>query len=154
MKVASQVSNNNGLSAKRRFDPPIPMERPVQKEPATGECQTHKLRTQPAQENSAECDLQIAHFSSGTCEEWLKFREKLMRVLKGQNVKEGRSMFAVARGPLGGEALTAFNDCQKRLDSHQKNTFEACLDEVTELVFPLRAAFLQKRHMRHFPRKP
>ena len=64
--------------------PPISLERPMEKKDyAKGEFATVKLRNVPNDANSMTYDYQVPFFSTGTPEEWLKFKAKLNRVIIG-----------------------------------------------------------------------
>ena len=86
----------------------IPFKRLAGKTLEQGEYHTYKLRTSPTSNSSPVYELSVPFFEDGTPEEWLKFCRNVKAVLKGQNVTNGTSMFAVVNTLLRGDALTAF----------------------------------------------
>jgi hypothetical protein len=152
MKV--NVPNNNASKTTRRVAPPVPYERPEKKNYAKGEYITLKLRTVPADENSATHDLIVPYFSMGTPEEWLRWKRDLGRVLQGQNVTTGPGKYNMTRRLLEGDALAAFNAAAAMHGNETNDNFLACMRDVTTHIFPARALQMQKRFMRRFLRKP
>jgi hypothetical protein len=120
-----------------------------------GEYLAYKLRNDPADDSSPTYELTVPYFSTGTCEEWLKFRANVEKVLLGQHVTTGPAKFLVARRLLTGDALSVFNAALEESGANETNaSFEACMDALARHVFPKRASQLQKRYMRRFIRKP
>jgi cell pole-organizing protein PopZ len=152
MKVANAATSNT--SQRRRITPPISLERPEHKALEKGEYQTYKLRNTPADADSPTYELAVPYFSTGTCEEWLRFRKNLTKVLTGQNVTTGPASYAIARRLMEGDALATFDNKANELGAETVAHFTGCLDAVARQVFPLRAVQLQKRYMRRFLRKP
>ncbi len=138
----------------KHFPPPIPLERPEKKALSEGECLTLKLKSVPTDENSQFCELSIPHFSTGTPEEWFKFRRDLDRVFTGQNLTTGPQQCAMVRRPLDGDALTKFNESATATGDETLPNLSAVLGAVTTHVMPQRALAHQKRCMRRFMRKP
>ena len=160
MKI--NVNNNNGNSkATRRVVPPIPYDRPEKKNYAKGEYITLNLRTVPNHEGSAMHDLIVAthdlivlYFSTGTQEEWLRWKRDLGRVLQGQNVTTDSGKYNMTRRLLKGDALAAFNVAATTHGNDTNENFLHCMDDMTAHIFPTRALQMQKRFMRRFLCKP
>lgn len=157
MKVTT--NSNPGFNAndnrKGRISPPIPLDRVEGRSLVKGEYLAYKLRNDPADDSSPTYELAVPYFSSGTCEEWLKFRANVDKVLLGQHVTTGPAKFLVARRLLTGDALSVFNAALAQSGANETNTsYEWCMDAVARHVFPKRASQLQKRYMRRFIRKP
>ena len=74
-------------------------------------------------------------------------------VLKGQNVTNGTSQFAVAKNLLRGDALTAFEAAESTYGTQTVQNFEKSLDDVAEHVFPEKAAQTHRRYLRYL-KKP
>jgi hypothetical protein len=156
MKVSTNfLSNASSNAGKGRINPPIPLERPEPRPLVKGEYLAYKLRNDPADDSSPTYELSVPYFSTGTCEEWLKFRANVGKVLLGQHVTTGPAKFLVARRLLNGDALSVFNAALAALGSNETNAaYESCMDALARHVFPKRALQLQKRYMRRFVRKP
>ena len=112
-----------------------------------GQYHMYKLHTNPTSATSLTYELDVPLFSTGTVEEWLRFRNNLGRVVRGQNATGPGAKFALARRSLESEALATFNN-QAATDAETNESFEECLDKVGNLIFPKRALQLQKRYMR------
>ena len=69
--------------------PPIPLERDDVRSLKRGDYLAYKLRNVPGDDSSPVYELCVPYFGTGTCEEWLKFRNNLEKVLLGQNVTTG-----------------------------------------------------------------
>jgi hypothetical protein len=158
MKVITSNNANNGSlggPGKGRINPPIPLERAESRSLTKGEYLAYKLRNDPADDSSPTYELTVPYFSTGTCEEWIKFRANVDKVLQGQHVTTGPAKFLVARRLLTGDALSVFNAALDELGtSETNNSYELCMDALARHVFPKRASQLQKRYMRRFVRKP
>lgn len=177
MSVNSKMSDTDSSSSKNdhcRMSPPIPHDRPERRDSQKGQHHSCKLRNDPASPTSPVCELIVPCFSTGTCEQWILFRENLDEVIHGQNVTTAKAKFLVARRLSEGDALATFNDAlEVEADSDSDSdsssssdsgsdsdtetetdaTFKKCLDAVRDAVFPARASLMQKCHMRRFLRK-
>ena len=153
MKVARSATEINGRRPK--ISPPIPLERPEHKEPEKGEYQNYKLRNVPGDAASPTYELAVPYFSSGTPEEWLRFRQNVKRVCNGQNITTGAGKFAVARRLLEGDALSTLENATTAENFTETNpSFNDAMNLVARMVFPPRAVVLEKRYLRRFLRKP
>ena len=156
MSHSKPVDFSTGVTAKNGrtpVEPPIALVCPDNATLRKGQYHTHKLRTNPTSASSSTYKLDVPLFSTGTVEEWLRFRNNLGRVIKGQNATGAAARYALARRLLESEALATFNN-QAATDTETNETFEECLDKVGNLIFPKRALQLQKRCMRRNLRKP
>ena len=135
--------------------PPISLERPMEKKDyAKGEFATVKLRNVPNDANSMTYDYQVPFFSTGTPEEWLKFKARLNRVITGQNMTTANQKYGCARRFLQGQALTTFNNMAEEQPTVNVQNYELCIEHVNESLFPQRAYVTQTRWMRRYLRKP
>ena len=116
--------------------PPIGLERP--KDEAGKYAEKIKYRTNPADTTSTTYDIPMAYFKEGTPEEWLIFMDRLGCCITGQNATSGAAKFALTRRLLDGATKTAFENAAQLLGAHTNSSFQACLMEVTEDVFPPR----------------
>ena len=149
------TSGSLGSPGKGRINPPIPLERAESRSLTKGEYLAYKLRNDPADDSSPTYELTVPYFGTGTCEEWIKFRANVDKVLQGQHVTTGPAKFLVARRLLTGDALSVFNAALDELGTTEtNNSYELCMDALARHVFPKRASQLQKRYMRRFVRKP
>ena len=83
----SKPSPNKLRTQRKLVLPPIGLERPTEKKDyAKGEFATVKLRNVPNDATSMTYDYQVPFFSTGTPEEWLKFKARFNRVITGQHM--------------------------------------------------------------------
>ena len=103
----SKPSQNKPRTPRKLVIPPIGLERPVEKKDyAKGEFAVVKLRNQPNDAKSMTYDYQVPFFSTGTPEEWLKFKTRFNRVVTGQNMTTPAQKYSCARRFLQGQALS------------------------------------------------
>ena len=141
--------NQNKKRLAPRIVPPIPLERPEKKALEKGEYYTYKLRTSPTDSDSPTYELSVPYFSTGTCEEYLKFCTNFYKVCLGQHITTGPQKFILARRLLTGDALQSFDVKATELEGMETNaSCEQCLDAVRDGVFPQRSVLQQKRYMR------
>ena len=81
-----KVSTSNNRRRDQVIIPPIPFERPDPPKVEKSDQLTFKLRSSPANANSATYELTIACFRTGTPEEWLLVRKAILEVCTGQNL--------------------------------------------------------------------
>ena len=147
--------NQNGKTTVPRIVPPIPLQKPEAKALEKGEYHTYKLRSNPGDNDSPTYELSVPYFSTGTCEEYLKFRTNFDKVCTGQNITTGPGKFTLARRLLEGDALTSFDNKATELAGTETNqSCVTCLNAVRDGVFPQRAVLTQKRYMRRALQKP
>eukprot|EP00957_Ditylum_brightwellii_P093379 7110254-Ditylum_brightwellii.AAC.1 len=108
---------------------------------------TYKLRTTPADPDLLIYELSIPFFDKGLPKEWIKFQRGLQAVLKGQNVTQGPTSYAVAKTLLKGDALTVFKQAETVHRNQTVPHYALCLDDVAAHVFPEKAGQTQKRYM-------
>ena len=149
MKVKYTTRNEDSI----RIVPPIPFERPEPKTLVKGEYHAYKLRTNPTDNTSPTYELSVPFFSTGTPEEYLKFKKNLDSVAAGQVLTDGPKKYALARCLLQGDALTTFEAKAASAGTETVPHFNECLEAVATSVFPMRAVLKQKRYMRRMLRK-
>ena len=107
----SKPSPNKLRTQRKLVIPPIGLERPTEKKDyAKGEFATVKLRNVPNDATSMTYDYQVPFFTTGTPEEWLKFKARFNRVITGQHMTTAVQKYAWARRFLQGQALSTFNN--------------------------------------------
>ena len=111
-----------------------------------GQYHSYKLHTVPADAASATYKLSAPYFSTRSVEQWSQLHKNVNHVIIGQNATNSPSKFAVARCPLEGDALHAFDN--KAKDGTETNDlYEACMNAVATEVFPKRAVQVQKQYL-------
>ncbi len=133
---------------------PIDLARPSEKiNDGNYEFEKIKCRTNPSDPDSTTYEVPLEYFSTGTPEEWLLWKAKMMRCLAGQNATNGPARFIFARRLLKGQALTVFEN-EIGTGAETVASFKESLKAVTTDIFPKKALVTQLRHMRRFLRKP
>jgi hypothetical protein len=152
-KQASQVATR----------PPIPLVPVEESSSKTEESMKFKLLSVPGKKDSPTYEVTVNIFKTGTPEEYIKTLIALEQVCVGQNLKDAKEKYTMARRVFKGEALTAFNnaaakasslDDQSDLGLETEDNYKAVLKEVGKAVFPINSYALQKQAMRRFMRKP
>lgn len=152
-KISKKVRYAND-SQEAVLVPAIPYEKEAKKTMEKGHYQAYKLRTLPADPDSPVYEIQVAHFESGTPEEWLKFMSNIDQVFAGQDVTTGPPQYSIVRSLLKGDALTVFNTNAATLRSETVSNLKDCLSALTTHIFPVSALQIQKRYMRRLLKKP
>jgi hypothetical protein len=98
----------------------------------------------------------LLNFSTGSCEEWLRFCESmLLEVLAGQNITTGPASCSVAHRLLeGGDALRTFYNAATAAGNTTVYQFAAYLSAAAHQVLWAQAAQLQNQFIRRVARKP
>ena len=148
------MNESGGKTRMKIYIPPIPLEKPLEKELVIGEYLTIKCRTNPTDKDSTTYDFPIQIFKSGTVEEYLIWKKSFARAAAGQNATNGHSKFALARRLLDGGALTAFENSASMQFTETNDTFRDTLEGLAVHIFPPKALQKQKRFMRRFLKKP
>ena len=148
------LKTNPSTGHQQYVPPAIPLERPERKEYKKDEVLSLKLRSNPNDEASQTYELTVPFFRSGTPEEWLLVKKSIIKILAGQNVTGGPGQYAMTRRILDGDALARFNAKATELGNETVAHHSACLNAVTEHVFPQRSLQYQRRYMRRYLRKP
>ena len=150
MKIASSNANHSS----RMVMPPVPLIRPERKTLSSDEYLTLKLRTIPGNDRSPTYDMAVVYFDAGTAEEWFLFQENLHKAFLGLNLTAANDKVNMTRRLLKGAALAAFNTHLPSDPVVTDAQFDACMQEVTKSVLPMKALQAQKRYMRRYIRKP
>eukprot|EP00957_Ditylum_brightwellii_P099995 7620405-Ditylum_brightwellii.AAC.1 len=127
MKTAPSTKRASNSDVKQVV---IALTRPTPKTLECSQYHTYRLRITPADTDSPTYELAIPFFDKGMPEEWIKLWRGLQAVLKGQNVTQGPSSYAVAKTLLKGDALTVFNLAETTHGNQAVPHFELCLDDV------------------------
>ena len=110
MTVASKpVTSVSFKNQRRQIIPVIPFERADPPKLEKGDYTVMKCKTDPGNPNSATFDLPIPYFRNERPEVYLKWRNNLKKVIKGQAATDGATKYLLTRQLLEGDALTVFN---------------------------------------------
>lgn len=160
-KTVSFVGSGHGKQVATR--PAIPLIADEETTAKTVETMKFKLLSVPGKKDSPTYEVTVNVFKTGTPEEYIKTLIALDQVCVGQNLKDAKEKYTMARRVFQGEALTAFNNAAAKMSSREDKSdlgaetedhFAQVLKEVGKAVFPINAYALQKQAMRRFMRKP
>ena len=155
MTVASKpVTSVSFKNQRRQIIPVIPFERADPPKLEKGDYTVMKCKTDPGNPNSATFDLPIPYFRNERPEVYLKWRNNLKKVIKGQAATDGPTKYLLTRQLLEGDALTVFNLRATARGNETNEHYKFVMADLTQHVFPLKALQTQKRYMRRFLRKP
>ena len=108
----------NDYTVPRKNKPPIPFyhqkngAHPI--EDGTSErdrdATAHEIRYDPANAESMTYKVYVSPFGFGSPEQWLKHQAKLDLIIKGNDLTNGPSKYALARALLKGDALREFEN--------------------------------------------
>ena len=116
----SKYETNTGANTRENAHPaPMGLTKVI-KELKKGEYVDMKCRTDPTNPTSTTYVIYVQLFSTGSCEDWIRWLTNFDRACVGQNATTGPNQYASARRLLEGAALTAFEN--------------AAIEEVTETV--------------------
>ena len=138
----------------RRFvPPPILYECPEKKELKKSEYVMMKLCSEPAKAESWMYKLAVPYFHSGMPDEWLLFKQALMKVIIGQNITTGPNKYAMVQHLLEGDALTKFNAKVAQHGNEMNQNFKLVIQDITKHAFPNQALAVQRHYMQHYMHK-
>ena len=137
-----------------KYTTPIGLIRPTPREVGKSEQITFSLRAVPTKTKSPTYALSIPFFDTGTCEEWILTKQAIIQACEGQNLTDAPEQYTLARRVLKADALAAFNAKAKELKDETLDNFVACLQGVTEHVFPEHALKYEKKYILHAIKKP
>ena len=134
--------------------PAIELERPEKEKLTPGMYVKHKCYATPGDVDTPMYELQLPYFGSGTPEDWLVFRDLLIKVLTGQNITDGPGRYEFTERTLIGDALAAFRLKSLETGPRTVANFNIVLEGLTAHIFPVHAYREQKRYLRRFLKKP
>lgn len=158
MKTSFSSNTGSEKFQKKILEAVIPLTKQEKKPPSRGNFEIRKCKVNPEEADSAEYQVQIEYFSSGTPEEWLDFLKTVERIATGQAAK-GKAKFALIRSFLKGDALIQF-EAKARQFAGDKDaqantvTWNRTIKAMTAYIFPQKALRTQTRWMRRQMRKP
>ena len=89
-----KLSNPRAFNRPTVIQPPVPLERMATPKFGKDQVQTFKCRNDPAEPSSAQYDITVPFFSTGTPEEWIYFQRCLRRAMIGQGDGDGAKKYA------------------------------------------------------------
>eukprot|EP00957_Ditylum_brightwellii_P136727 10426532-Ditylum_brightwellii.AAC.1 len=94
-------------------------------------CQTYKLRTNLKEKKLAVYSLAFKYY----------------KVIKGQDIQDGKAAYSLVKSLLKEDALQVFQDREESQDVKDSPVFTKCLASITKHVFPKKAYKIQNKYI-------
>ena len=135
-------------------NPIIDLERPLEKEFKKGEYIAIKCHNTPGVTDSGSYEINLPYFGGGTPEEWLVWKDKLLKALDGQSIGSESLQYTFNERLLTGDAKATFNQAALSIGICTVDNFNKVFMEMTKQVFPAYAFHKQKRYLHRHVVKP
>ena len=90
-------------------NPIIDLERPLEKVLKKGEYIAIKCHNTPGDNDSGSYEINLPYYGGGTPEEWLVWKDKLLKALDGQGISTGPQRYTFTERLLTGDAKATYN---------------------------------------------
>ena len=127
-------------------NPIINLERRIEKVLNKGEYIAIKYHITPSDNDSGSYEINLPYYAGGSPEEWLVWKDKLLKALDGQSISTGRYTFTERL--LTGDAKATFNQAALDIGIRTIDNFNIVLMEMTKHAFPACVFREQKRYLR------
>ena len=135
-------------------NPIIDLERPLEKVLKKGEYIAIKCHNTPGDNDSGSYEINFPYYGGGTPEEWLVWKDKLLKALDGQSISMGPLRYTFTECLLTGDVKATFNQAALDIGIRTVENFNKVLMEMTKHAFPAYAFREQKRYLRRHLVKP
>ena len=158
-KMAPSYSKSAGNGSRkktsgRQIFPIIPLACVKKPELVKGEYIVIKCCTNPSDPSSPTYDLPLPYFKKGTPEEFLNWVVNYKKACIGQNYDTAEKKYSMAKRLLDGNTLVVFTQSASTNGAESDDNLKKTINDLTNHVFPKRAAQTQKRFMLRFLKKP
>ena len=107
-----------------------------------------KCHNTPGNNDSRFYEINLPYYGGGSPEEWLIWKDKLLKALDGQSISMGPSRYMFMESHLTDDAKAIFNQAALDIGIHSVDNFNKALAEMTKHAFPAYTFYKQKRNMR------
>ena len=90
-------------------NPIINLERPLENVLIIGEYIAIKCHNTPGDNDSGSYEINFPYYGGGSPEEWLIWKDKLLKALDGQSISTGHLRYTCSERLLPGDAKATFN---------------------------------------------
>ena len=135
-------------------NPIIDLERPLEKVLKKREYIAIKCHSTPADNDSGSYEINLPYYRGGSPEEWLIWKQKLLKALDGQGISTGHLWYTFTERLLTGDAIATFNQAALGIGICTIDKFNKIFLEMTKHTFPAYAFCEQKRYLRRHLAKP
>ena len=135
-------------------NPIIDLERPLKKVLRKGEYITITFHNTPGYNDSGSYEINLPYYGGATPEEWLVWKDKLLKALDGQSISTGPLPYKFTEHLLTGDAKATFNQAALGIGICTIDNFNKVLAKMTKHAFPAYAFREQKRFLSRHLIKP
>ena len=122
----------------------IDLERPLEKVLKKGEYIAIKCHNTPGDNDSGSYEIHIPYYGGGSPEEWLFWKDKLLKALDGQSIRTDPLRYTFTERLLTGDAKAILIQAALDIGIPTIDNFNKVLLEITKLAFPA-YAFREQR---------
>ena len=116
-------------------NPIIYMERPLEKALKKDEDIAIKYNNTPGDNDCASYEINLPYNGGGTPEEWLVWKNKLLKSLDGQSISTAPLQYTFTERLLTGDVKATFNQAALDISIHTIDNFNEVLMEMTKYAF-------------------
>ena len=135
-------------------NPIIDLERPLEEVLKKGEYIAIKCHNTLGVTDSGSYEINLPYYGGGTPEEWLVWKDKLLKALDGQSISMGPLGYTFTERLLTGDTKATFNQAALDIGIRTVENFNKVLMKMTKHAFPAYAFREQKRYLRRHLVKP
>ena len=95
-----------------------------------------KCHNIPADSDSKSHEINLSYYGRGSPEEWLIWRDKLLKALDGQSISTGPQRYTFTERLLTIDTKASFNQALLDISIYDVHNFNKVLAEMTKLAFP------------------
>ena len=114
-------------------EPNINLERPLEKVLKKEEYIAIKCHNTPGDDDSGSYEIKLPYYVGGTPEEWLVWKDKLLKALDGQSISTGPLRYTFTERLLAGDAKATFTQAALGIGIRIIDNFNI---EMTKHAFP------------------
>ena len=135
-------------------NPIIDLERPLEKILKKVEYIAIKCHNTPGDNDSGSYKFNPPYYWWGSPEEWLVWKDKLLKALYGQRISKRPLRYTFTERLLTGDTNLSFDQASLDIGIHTVNKFNKVLLKMTKHAFPAYAFREWKRYLRWHLVKP
>ena len=150
MKIAKKKVRIQSLLV----NPIINLKRPLQRVLKKGKYIAIKYQNTPGDNDSGSYEINFPYYGGGSPEEWLAWKDKLLKALDGQNISLGPLRYMFTERLLTGNAKDIYKQAALDIGIRPIDDFNKVIMEMTKHTFPAYTFCKQKSYLRRHLVKP
>ena len=104
-----------------------------------------KCHNTPGDNDSGSYEINLPYYGGGTSEEWLIWKDKLLKALECQSINTEPQSYTFTERLLTGDAKATFNQAALDIGIRTIDNFNKLVLEMTKHAFPGYMLFVNKR---------